>query len=57
MRISEFDLPPLDEGVYDESIFKAVFMAGSPGSGKSTVAAMLVSLHVHLSLKIKNQLF
>ena len=41
MRISEFDLPPLDEGVYDESIFKAVFMAGSPGSGKSTVARQL----------------
>ena len=32
---------PVDEGVYDPNIFKAVFMAGSPGAGKSTVANML----------------
>ena len=25
----------LTEGVYDKGIFKAVFMAGGPGSGKS----------------------
>lgn len=29
------------EGVYDPAIFHAVFMAGSPGSGKSTVASKL----------------
>ena len=29
--------PTLQEGVEDFGIFKAVFMAGSPGSGKSTV--------------------
>lgn len=28
---------PIQEGVQDFGIFKAVFMAGSPGSGKSTV--------------------
>lgn len=27
----------LDEGVYDPSIFKAIFLAGGPGSGKSYV--------------------
>lgn len=31
----------LYEGVYDPNIFKAVFMAGAPGSGKSTVARQL----------------
>ena len=31
----------LFEGRYDQHIFKAVFMAGSPGSGKSTVAKKL----------------
>ncbi len=29
--------PTLQEGVEDFGIFKAIFMAGSPGSGKSTV--------------------
>jgi dephospho-CoA kinase len=29
---------PLDEGVYDKNIFKAIFLAGGPGSGKSYVA-------------------
>lgn len=28
----------IDEGLYDPSIFKAVFLAGGPGSGKSFVA-------------------
>ena len=28
---------PLDEGVYDPNIFKAFFLAGGPGSGKSYV--------------------
>ena len=28
----------LTEGVYDKGIFKAVFMAGGPGSGKSFMA-------------------
>lgn len=42
MRFSEFS-QPLDEGVHDPNIFKAVFMAGSPGSGKSTVANKLFS--------------
>ena len=28
----------LDEGVFDPSIFKAIFLAGGPGSGKSYIA-------------------
>lgn len=31
----------MDEGVNDPHIFKAVFMAGSPGSGKTTIANKL----------------
>lgn len=40
MRFTEFS-QPLDEGVHDPNIFKAVFMAGSPGSGKTTIANQL----------------
>ena len=32
-------LPPLHEGVYDQHIFKALFLAGGPGSGKSYVVS------------------
>ena len=32
-------LPPLHEGVYDQHIFKAFFLAGGPGSGKSYVVS------------------
>tara|TARA_X000001036_G_scaffold433576_1_gene471458 strand:+ start:1973 stop:2182 length:210 start_codon:yes stop_codon:yes gene_type:complete len=31
------DLPPLEEGINDPGIFKAVFLAGGPGSGKSFI--------------------
>lgn len=34
---------PIIEGLEDPHIFKAVFMAGSPGSGKSTIAGKLFS--------------
>lgn len=30
--------PPFQEGVYDAGIFKAIFMAGGPGSGKTYIA-------------------
>lgn len=45
MFIKEFvndNLSFVDEGVYDPHIFKAVFMAGGPGSGKSYVAQKLL---------------
>ena len=34
----------LTEGVYDPGIFKAVFTAGGPGSGKSYVASTLFGM-------------
>ena len=34
---------PLDEGPNDPHIFKAVFLAGGPGSGKSYVSSKLLS--------------
>ena len=33
----------LSEGVYDPGIFKAFFMAGGPGSGKSYVCLLYTS--------------
>ncbi|SVD88587.1 uncharacterized protein METZ01_LOCUS441441, partial [marine metagenome] len=33
----------LAEGVYDRNIFKAFFLAGGPGSGKSWVSAKTLS--------------
>lgn len=41
----------IKEGVYDPHIFKAVFMAGAPGAGKSTVANLLFQ---HTGLKSLN---
>ena len=41
----------LKEGVYDLNIFKAVFMAGGPGSGKSWIAGKATG---GLGLKIIN---
>lgn len=34
---------PLEEGPYDPHIFKAVFMAGAPGAGKTTTANKLLA--------------
>jgi len=43
----------LNEGVHDKGIFKAVFMAGGPGSGKSFVAKNLYGIpdNIHISIK------
>ena len=41
----------LDEGVFDPSIFKAIFLAGGPGSGKSYVAGKTT---IGLGLKLIN---
>lgn len=44
MRLYELnDFTVTTEGVNDPNIFKAVFMAGAPGSGKTTVANRLFS--------------
>ena len=34
----------LTEGVYDKGIFKAVFMAGGPGSGKTFISSQLFGI-------------
>ncbi len=34
----------INEGVYDPAIFKAIFLAGGPGSGKSFVSSELVGI-------------
>ena len=34
----------IDEGVNDPGIFKAIFLAGGPGSGKSFVGSELVGI-------------
>lgn len=58
MGIMESTLPAfmtedlIMEGVYDPGIFKAVFLMGGPGSGKSTVVKQLNL--VNLGLKIVN---
>ena len=41
----------LQEGVYDPNIFKAIFLAGGPGSGKSYVTKKIIG---GLGLKIVN---
>jgi cytidylate kinase len=41
MQVNEI-IKSIDEGLYDPHIFKAVFMAGGPGSGKSFVAKSLL---------------
>jgi len=43
MKINEVINQPLEEGPNDPHIFKAVFMAGGPGSGKSYVAGKMLS--------------
>jgi len=50
----------LNEGVYDPGIFKAVFLAGGPGSGKSYVASQLFGIPEKINvstygLKMVNQ--
>ena len=55
-----FDKEEIKEGVYDPGIFKAVFLAGGPGSGKTYVAGGLFGIpnKVNVSaygLKMVNQ--
>ena len=50
----------LNEGVNDPGIFKAVFLAGGPGSGKSHVASQLFGIPEKINtstygLKLVNQ--
>lgn len=43
--------PKLNEGLYDQGIFKAIFLAGGPGSGKSYVASNTIE---GMGLKVVN---
>ena len=42
----------LTEGVYDKGIFKAVFMAGGPGSGKSYVVRQLFGIPDKINISV-----
>lgn len=54
MRINEV-LKPLEEGVDDPHIFKAIFLAGGPGSGKSYVSGKMTGQKtVMTGLKVVN---
>jgi predicted kinase len=58
--VNIFDKEEVTEGVNDPGIFKAVFLAGGPGSGKSYVASQLFGIpeKVNISaygLKLVNQ--
>jgi len=48
MKCFEVINQPIEEGVYDPHIFKAIFMAGAPGAGKTTVRKKLLA---HTGLK------
>jgi len=45
VTVSLEDNMEMEEGVFDDSIFKAIFLAGGPGSGKSFVASKTTSGH------------
>ena len=42
----------LNEGVYDKGIFKAVFLAGGPGSGKSYVVSQLFGIPKKVNVSV-----
>ena len=46
MKVNSF-IQHLSEGLYDPGIFKAFFLAGGPGSGKTFVTSSAVS-YTHL---------
>ncbi len=55
MRIDEVLNRRLEEGVDDPHIFKALFLAGGPGSGKSYVSGKMTGQkHVRTGLKVVN---
>ena len=51
------DFIPLNEGVYDPGIFKAVFLAGGPGSGKSFIVGQTALPALGLKLVNSDQAF
>jgi len=60
LLVNEIVKPFIQEGVEDPGIFKAVFLAGGPGSGKSYVASELFGIPKKINtsaygLKLVNQ--
>ena len=54
-KLKEFvrkEMSLIKEGVYDPGIFKAVFLAGGPGSGKSYVAGGLFGIPDKLNISM-----
>ncbi len=52
-KLTEFLTKPfLEEGVNDPGIFKAIFLAGGPGSGKSYVAQQLFGIPERVNISI-----
>jgi cytidylate kinase len=47
----------IDEGLYDSNIFKAVFMAGGPGSGKSFMSKSNILKGTHLKVVNSDDIF
>lgn len=55
MRINEITVQSVEEGVNDPHIFKAIFLAGGPGSGKSYVSGKMTGQKsVMTGLKVVN---
>ena len=57
MEKTLLDFIPLEEGVYDPGIFKAVFLAGGPGSGKSFIVGQTALPALGLKLVNSDQAF
>ena len=56
MQVNEI-IKTIDEGLYDPHIFKAVFMAGGPGSGKSHIATSPILKGTNLKVVNSDDIF
>jgi cytidylate kinase len=56
MQVNDI-IKTIDEGLYDSHIFKAVFMAGGPGSGKSHIAKSNILKGTHLKVVNSDDIF
>ena len=52
MKLIDIIKNQLEEGVNDPGIFKAIFLAGGPGSGKSFVAGEIMGIPKNLSFSV-----
>ena len=52
MKLIDIINKQLEEGVNDPGIFKAIFLAGGPGSGKSFVAGEIMGIPKNLSFSV-----